>query len=321
MRLKLVALAFSILVPPLAVAQSASLPNSVVLYINVVDKGTGKPSSGLRPEDIRLRIGGTVVPVISVEKDGSSRRLAIVLDSSGSMELGKPKWSVASSLAAAIAATAPSSAELSFVAFGSKELKVLRSGNDHREIVEQITALRDQAPSQKGLQRTSLWDSLARVVDQPLPLQRGDSIFVITDGGDNVSHIDATKVEKRLSMLGIRVFGFALDSGEPKTEEEHEGPQNLRELTGGTGGDCFTLQGDASLGPNSPANFSMSQQDRQSIQNLIFNFLTDAVQPYRVELDSATTTKPGKLKIDILENGVERKDVVVLAPARILPSN
>jgi len=324
MRLKFVALAFSILVPSLAVGQSVPVPNSVVLYMNVIDKSTGKPLSGLRPEEIRLKIGSTVVPVISVQKDGNSRRLAIVLDSSGSMEPGKPKWLVASSLAAAIAATAPSSAALSFVAFGSKELKVLRSGNDHREIVEQITILRDQAPRAKGLQRTSLWDSLARVVDQPLPLQRGDSIFVITDGADNVSHVDATKVEKRLSSLGIRVFAFVLasgDSGDPKTQEELDAPQNLREFAGGTGGDCFILQGHSGHGRNRPTDFSMSPQDRQNIQDVIFNFLTDAVHPYRVELDSATSTKAGKLKVDIVEHGVERKNVNVLAPARIFPSN
>jgi hypothetical protein len=58
----------------------------------------------------------------------------------------------------------------------------------------------------------------------------------------------------------------------------------------------------------------MSLQDRQEIQNTIVRFLAEAVRPYRVELAPETAVMSGRLKIEIVERGLERKDVVTLAP-------
>jgi hypothetical protein len=218
------------------------------------------------------------------------------------MEIGKPKWSVGSSLAAAIAATAPPSIALSFVAFGSKESKVLQAEKDHHDLVEQITLLRDQKLDIHP-RHTKLWDSVASTIDKPLPLQSGDAIFIVSDGADNASHNHPEELERRLYGSGIRVFAFALDSGDPKTEEEHAGPENLREFAKRSGGDCLILQGSSSLGVNSLADFSMSLEDRQEIQNTIVRFLTEAVRPYRVELAPEGASRAGRLKIEFFGRG------------------
>jgi hypothetical protein len=144
---------------------------------------------------------------------------------------------------------------------------------------------------------------------------------VITDGGENASKSNVRKVEESFVRKGIRVFGFVLASGEPKTEEELAGPENLREFAKRSGGDCFILRGHSALGVNSPTNFAMGPQERQEIQNTIVRFLTEAVRPYRVELGPETAAMSGRLKIEVLERGVERKDVLTLASDKAFALN
>jgi hypothetical protein len=292
-----------------------------VLYISVLDKKSGTSVTNLAPKDFRVTIGNKPVPVISAIREVRYRQVAILLDSSGSMERGKPKWQIATSLATAIAAAAPGLDTISFVEFGSPDSVVLTSLADHRAIVEQIGKLRDQLPLDRGFRRTDLWDNLLHIASSPVELTAGDSVFVITDGGENASKSNVRKVEESFVRKGVRLFGFVLVSNEPKTEEEFDGPENLREFAKRSGGDCFLLRGHSGPGVNSPINFPMSPQDRQGIQDTIVRFLEEAVRPYRVELGTEAAAMSGTFKIDILQRGLVRKDVLTLAPDKAFALN
>ena len=196
------------------------------------------------------------------------------------------------------------------MSFGSDDNKALHADKDHKEFVEQIAALRDLKPSAHR-HRTNLWGSVANTTQNPLPLQRGDVIFVITDGGDTASHIQSNELERTLYKAGIRMFGFALSSSTVRTDEELAGPSNVCNFARQTGGDCFIIGGRSRMSP----------QGRQEIQDTIVQFLTEAVQPYRIELAPSAAALSGKLRIEIVENGIERKDLVVLAPDRLFPTD
>jgi hypothetical protein len=237
------------------------------------------------------------------------------------MERGKPKWQIAASLATAIAATAPGLDMISFAEFGSPDSVVLTSSTDHRALVERIGKLKEQQPLDHGFRRTDLWDNLLHIASSPVELTAGDSVFVITDGGDNASKANVRKVEESFVKKGIRVFGFVLASGEPKTEEELAGPENLRDFAKRIGGACFILHGHSNPGVNTPTNFAMNPRDRQEIQNTIVRFLEEAVRPYRVELGPEAAAMAGSFKIDILQRGLARKDVLTLAPDKAFALN
>jgi len=49
--------------------------------------------------------------------------------------------------------------------------------------------------------------------------------------------------------------------------------------------------------------------------------LRKAVQPYRVEIGADAALISGKLKVEIVENGIDRKDLFILAPGRVFPLN
>ena len=100
--------------------------------------------------------------------------------------------------------------------------------------MEQITALcGDEEPSHSGSQSHGACGTrlLRQTSTNPLPLQSGDAVFVITDGGDNSKPHPVTRsLRRRLSKSGIRSFRIrAASRATPRTEEEREGPnQTIR---------------------------------------------------------------------------------------------
>jgi hypothetical protein len=63
---KMVAFALAMLTPVLAEPQAPSVVGNPVIYINVVDKNSGTFLETLAAENLRVRIGSTVVPVVNV---------------------------------------------------------------------------------------------------------------------------------------------------------------------------------------------------------------------------------------------------------------
>src|SRR5689334_20682544 len=133
MRSKWIILGLTLFAPLAGMPQVSAGSHNSAVYINVSERNNGKPLPPLTAENVRVKIGNKIVPVIRIEKDEAVRRIAILLDSSGSMQRVRAEWLAASSIAAAIAATAPTSTELSFVSFGSDDNKVLLTDKDHKE--------------------------------------------------------------------------------------------------------------------------------------------------------------------------------------------
>jgi hypothetical protein len=63
----------------------------------------------------------------------------------------------------------------------------------------------------------------------------GDTIYVVTDGGENLSAISQRRLVQNLITDGIRTFVFLVNTSDFKTPEECEGSQNMEELAGQTG--------------------------------------------------------------------------------------
>lgn len=63
----------------------------------------------------------------------------------------------------------------------------------------------------------------------------GDTIYVVTDGGENLSAISQRRLVQNLITDGIRTFVFLVNTSDFKTPEECEGSHNMEELAGQTG--------------------------------------------------------------------------------------
>ena len=85
--------------------------------------------------------------------------------------------------------------------------------------------------------KTALFDS----IDQALSLlgtpELGDAIYVVSDGGDNHSHVSFSKLKEKLVSHGVRVFVFPLPVEKFRTtSEEHYGEDRMEELAEFSGG-------------------------------------------------------------------------------------
>ena len=84
--------------------------------------------------------------------------------------------------------------------------------------------------------KTALFDSIDQAVSLFGTPQIGDTIYVVSDGGDNRSRISFSKLKERLASYGVRVFVFPLPIGQFPTTEEQYGEDRMEELAEFSGG-------------------------------------------------------------------------------------
>jgi hypothetical protein len=105
------------------------------------------------------------------------------------------------------------------------------SFQSRKKVSEEVLALASQSP--KG--RTALYLAISKALSQFNAPQFGDTIFLVTDGVDNLSGELRNKVQKELVARGVRVFVF-LVTHRFMTPEEREVPVDISDLARSTGG-------------------------------------------------------------------------------------
>ena len=170
----------------------------------------------LQSSDIRGKINGKPVQVVGVTKPANPRRVAIVLDASGSMA---SKWQRTIGFAVELVRKSPSSTEFALALFADEELRTVGFGKTGPEMVNEITSFNVVKPSG----RTRLRDAIWKAVNMFQPNREGDTIVVVSDGGDNQSKISLRQLREAMWSRGIRVM-FALidDSYLPAESKDSE---------------------------------------------------------------------------------------------------
>jgi hypothetical protein len=191
--------------------------------------------SDLTAANFEASIHHKPVRIVSVLRDESPRRVIVALDSSGSMH---DNWKGNIALARGLLETLRPNDEMGLVIFSDHILDTVPLTRERGPLSVEFAKLRESPEaSPKGL--TALWDSLAAMSEQFGSPQFGDSIFALTDGGDNRSHLAESKLESMLIEKGIRVFGLALPPdhwGSATREPRPEGQPGTPEVnTGGFG--------------------------------------------------------------------------------------
>lgn len=184
---------------------------------------------------LSLTVGGRQVLIDSMVATPQPPRVLVLVDTSGSMGPGSGtrRWGVGLWAAAFAAEATPLDSPVSFGTFN--EQNKFGSFESHREVGKELEELLQQSPRH----RTALYSALKEAVAQFQPLQFGDAIFLVTDGGDNRSGDAKTKAQQELTVRGIRVFVFLVVDHDFKTAEEREAPELMSELAKTTGGAVF----------------------------------------------------------------------------------
>jgi hypothetical protein len=285
------------------VAEPAGEPDACLrrsIPVTFIEKA--KNASPLRPQDLQISVKGTTVSILSIAQDKHTPRVILLTDTSGSMgpPKGGPRWGIGLQIAEFAAAAISPEASVALGTFG-EHLQVSEFQN-RTSIVEQVLALRKIEP--KG--KTALYNALSSTSSLFKRPQFGDSIYLVTDGGDNHSSVDLRQLEDDLIARGVRVFVFLVSANTPyHTPEEREGPDNMADLARTTGGILISLQWSEEWFTK-PEAASLAKSIRDQVES-----------PYRARLQlTSPLSKPAKLSITLPH---EPKAYTIVYPRRIEP--
>jgi hypothetical protein len=264
---------------------------------------------GLGPDQFRGRFRDKPVEIVRLESVQLAPRIIFLLDSSGSMREGS-ELQLAASLLDATFSFLPLGSQVAFNSFSEQLDGSIVFDQDRRKLHEKLVAVLSR-PRRKGSKRTALLQSVNTAIQAFGDVQRGDSIVIATDGGDNASKGKPWEVQKTIERAGIRVFVYEIAGGVRFTPEEMAAPTLLHELAERTGGDVVAVR--KTVDPLSKKIASaLVHLARQMAGHSIY------AQELTVRLP-ATSTKMDKLKLEFAKGDPATKGLQLEYPQYVLP--
>lgn len=240
----------------------------------------------VRLQDLQVAVKKDPASIISIGQQKHPPRVILLIDTSGSMgppdsQSGGHGWGIGLQAARFAADAVPVEASVAFGTF-SEHLQISEF-QDATSLTDQVLALGKQEPSH----RTALYDAVNNASSRFKTPQFGDTIYVVTDGGNNHSSISLHQLEDELIAHGVRVFIFLVAHPGFLTPEEREGPTNMEELAQKTGGGLITLSSKEWL--TKPEAAAMAKSIREQV-----------AAPNRMELQlTSPLSKPAKLSVTL----------------------
>jgi hypothetical protein len=300
-------------------AQAAPATTRSIL-VNVFDS-TGRPVPGLSKESFRVSINGNPVPVVDAKFSVSPRRIVLLLDMSGSMtgERDDVKWRLVRQALQDFLDVTPPDVPIAFLPFALQVLEV----SDFAAGRNGIERLLQQGPHDARKIKhgqTALWDAVLRGLKILDPYQRGDSLFVITDAGDNASKASAKNADEMLLRSGTRLFALLFNDFS-QTEEGRWGQNSFKELVADTGAVSFEMTGREY--PGKPFWDSVYDYNAANLDKLKAYTRTLSLQIYGfwiLDLAVPISNKQRKINLEIVdETGKLSKDVWLTYTHALLP--
>jgi Ca-activated chloride channel family protein len=198
----------------------------------------GRPLTGLKLADFEVRDNGEPRPILSLRSDSQSPvSLVILVDTSGSMAVGKKCTLAVRAFDAVLAQLRPGEDEAAVFSFDS-------TLHEHRPFTSDVTRLRNALDDLDPFGSTSLYDAAAaaarRLADRSAAHK---AIIVLTDGTDTSSSLTAPEVSGLASSIGVPVYVIAtvpsldqrsiMEAAERSPQSEAADLRNLAQWTGG----------------------------------------------------------------------------------------
>lgn len=227
-----------------ALAQSDSCLHRTV-SVTAVDRN-GAPILDLRPADFRAEYRRKPVRILSVVPDNRPHRIVILLDASGSLGPGAApsNWQLARAMASHLAESKLQMTSFALLIFNDRVQEQIDFSQGPEAMARRLQQIGADPNYQKTKVRgkTALWDTLIagqRLLREPTS---ADTLYAITDGGENASRAKSTEVRRRLAAVGSRVFVCLLAPPfgyRDRTPEEASGRDEMNEMAHATGGAVF----------------------------------------------------------------------------------
>lgn len=233
---------------------------------------------------LEAKVQGKPVRIVSLAPDPRPHRLVLILDTSGSMGNieGESLWNLELSLARHFFEVNRERAQVALLFFNDRvdEIVNFAQGNPAvGEILRQVAGDRDYVKNHvKG--RTALYDAIFQAVQLLDHPSSADAVYVLTDGGDNVSKHGVTEVEQRLAMTSVRLFAVLVFKGlgyRNRTPEEISGPRKLDEMTRKSGGEILTAAEWHGKSVALSANTNAKVRSEETLNRLYQTILQDSL--------------------------------------------
>jgi hypothetical protein len=194
------------------------------------------------PSELEGKLGGQPVKILAVKPDERPHRMVILLDTSGSM-LGQSegsKWRMARFVAMQIAHANWQDTSLALLVFSDRVTEQIDFSQGSSAVARRLSEIAtDNSFTKTNVQGTTAMRdailSALRLMDDPNFV---NSIYLITDGGDNKSKNGFRSVRDALDTAGVRLFVTLLSPDDPghSAPEEQAGPIEAADLAAATGG-------------------------------------------------------------------------------------
>jgi Mg-chelatase subunit ChlD len=246
--------------------------------------------------DFRVKVNGKPVKIAGATKASGSARVVIVLDASGSMS-PEPKWQAAEGIASEVIRRSPEATQFALIVFANKVLKTTKFGPSQREVLGEISHL--SVPRGGG---TAMRDAIFEAARLLQPAREGDSVLVISDGGDNRSKVSNNLLQNTFLSQGLRIFSARFIDPEFTTAESASGAEEFGSLAETTGGAVRDFNG--------PGFATIGVDFATEISN--YNMLHIVLErPVR---------NPASLQLELMDlSGKRRKDLDLIYPQKLLP--
>jgi hypothetical protein len=178
--------------------------------------------------------GGRAVLIKSIKPAGRLPRVVLLIDTSGSMESSEPAAGV---IAEHLVSRLPAETEIGLAFFDSNYHPMVSLGNDRAKVTFLLEALKNRQDYAEG--QTALWSAIGEAAKMFGTPSLGDTIYVISDGGDNRSWPHMRDELQALTGSGIRLFAAVLVRPfgiRSRTPEELDGHGLIKEAVRTTGG-------------------------------------------------------------------------------------
>jgi Mg-chelatase subunit ChlD len=206
------------------------------------------PIQNVSVDDLQARIHGKPVKILSISPDTRPHRVVLILDASGSMGSTQgepPLFALEIALARHFFDANKQRSQIALLVFNNNVTEAVDFAQGNSAVGDKLQHISGDhnyvKANIKG--RTALRDAIFAgllLLEHP---SSADSLYVITDGGDNASKHSVADIRQRLAVTSVRPFAVLLRKEvgyRNLTPEEVTGPEELSEITGNSGGEILT---------------------------------------------------------------------------------
>ncbi len=275
----------------------------------------GTPPPELNPGLLEGAYQQKPVIVRSVHFREELPRVMLLLDTSGSM---KKRAEASIEVAEGLLSKLPASVEVGLAFFSKDAVPVASPTTDRSKLADQLESLRKNRGSWKG--KTALWSALDKTVKMFGDQRTGDTIYIVSDGGENASSTKEKDVERFLVNQGVRVFAFLITSVRSRAIEEVIGPVNISKVIAETGG--IEIFSDDSTGPFTGQIALADVHGKPTRVGSTMNWqVVQLLNCYYVEIELPEPVEKAKdWKLSLAGLSKSQRDNLVLAyPSQLMP--